>query len=112
MIELAIFYEGLERYNAAESLFVEALTNQKKVLGDEHPETLCSGHALAQVLRVKGGFAEAEALLRQTAETRRRVLGEEHPETLATMTELALTLWGPGRFEEAESIHRRTLDLH
>jgi len=104
-------YQALGLYDAAELQLRVAEAMCRAQLGDEHPDTLCSSHALARVLRVKGKFAEAEALLRRTAETQRRKLGEEHRETLATMTELALALWGPGRFAEAEEIHRRTLEI-
>jgi tetratricopeptide (TPR) repeat protein len=104
-------YQALGLYDPAEVQLRAAEALCQAQLGDEHPQTLRSNHALARVLRVKGKFGEAEALLRRTAETQRRVLGEDHPDTLATMTELALALWGPGRYAEAEAIHRHTLEI-
>ena len=104
-------YKALGLYAAAEKHVGAAQGILTNILGDEHPDTLRSNRALAELLRVRGGFAQTESLLRRTADTQLRVLGEDHPDTLTTMNELALALWGPGRFEEAESIHRRTLEL-
>ena len=74
-VTLGETYKALGIYEAAEGHLRAAQALRRKLLGDEHPDTLRSNRALAGLLRVQGAFAEAEALLRQTAETQLRVLG-------------------------------------
>ena len=54
---------------------------RKKVLSDEHPDTLSSMHNLAGVLYGQGKYEEAETMHRQTLAMREKVLGGEHPDT-------------------------------
>ena len=56
--------------------------SSRRVLGDEHPDTLTSMSNLAETLRAQGDLAGARALQERGAGGRRRVLGEEHPDTL------------------------------
>ncbi|MHC4115610.1 MAG: tetratricopeptide repeat protein [Planctomycetota bacterium] len=63
----------------------------RRILGEEHPNTLASMGSLAIVYEDQGRYDEAEKLHIKTLEIRRRVLGEEHPNTLASMNNLALT---------------------
>jgi hypothetical protein len=51
----------------------------KRVLGDEHPDTLTSMGNLALTYSNQGRWKEAEELEVQVIETRKRVLGDEHP---------------------------------
>jgi thioredoxin-like negative regulator of GroEL len=67
----------------------DALAIQRRVLGDEHPDTLDSMTELAKLLAREGRYDEAEKLLVAALAGRRRVLGENHPDTTATSQELA-----------------------
>ena len=69
-----------------EVLVVETM---KRVLGEEHPDTLMSMSNLASTYRKQGRRKEAEVLEALVMETRKRVLGEEHPDTLLSMANLA-----------------------
>jgi Tetratricopeptide repeat len=57
---------------------------RKRVLGQEHPDTLTSMANLASKYRNQGRWKEAEELEVQVKETRKRVLGQEHPSTLTS----------------------------
>jgi hypothetical protein len=46
----------------AESLSREALAARRRILGDDHPDSLKSMNALADILRAEGKHAEAEEL--------------------------------------------------
>jgi hypothetical protein len=62
---------------------------RKRVLGQEHPDTLTSMGNLASTYKNQGRWKEAEELNVQMMETRKRVLGQEHPDTLVNMNNLA-----------------------
>ena len=69
----------------AEKITRENLTIQRRVLGEDHRETLSSLNNLASLL---GDKPEAEACLREVIDKSRRVLGEEHPLTLNSIHNL------------------------
>jgi Tetratricopeptide repeat len=58
---------------------------RKRTLGEEHPDTLSSIHALAFLYSETGRWPEALRLMEQVVEARKRTLGEEHPDTLASV---------------------------
>ncbi|KAJ7831493.1 hypothetical protein B0H14DRAFT_2804494 [Mycena olivaceomarginata] len=73
-----------------EALEVVVMETSKRVLGEEHPETLTS------ITQSRGRWNDAE--------TSKRVLGEEHPETLTSIANLASTYWNQGRWNDAEAL--------
>ena len=64
------------------------VTARRRILGEDHPNTLTSRHNLASVLNQQGRRQPAEAEYRAVLDARCRVLGEDHPDTLATATAL------------------------
>jgi tetratricopeptide (TPR) repeat protein len=99
---MALLGDG--RYNEAEELFVQVMETRKRVLGDEHPDTLTSIANLASTYWNQGRWKEAEELQAKELEICSRVLGSEHPNTLTSMNNLALTYWNQGRWKEAEEL--------
>ena len=75
-------YNGLGDYTAAQPHLERAWEIGRRVLGEEHPNTLESMNNLAGLYMNQGKFAQAEPLLVKALEVSRRVLGEEHPDTL------------------------------
>jgi Tetratricopeptide repeat len=72
------------------------LADRRRVLGEEHPDTLASYAVLAWLEGLQGRYGQAEKLYRQVLADRRRVLGEDHPDTAATAGELAQVTTGRG----------------
>jgi len=70
---------------------VQVIETRKRVLREEHLDTLTSMTSLASTYRNQGRWKEAEELDVQVVETRKRVLREEHPSTLTSMANLAST---------------------
>ncbi|WP_405566925.1 tetratricopeptide repeat protein [Streptomyces sp. NBC_01167] len=62
----------------------DLLERQRRVLGDDHPDTLRAAANLAVDLAASGEVEAARALGEDTLERQRRVLGEDHPNTLRT----------------------------
>jgi serine/threonine protein kinase/Tfp pilus assembly protein PilF len=108
---MARVYDNLGLFERAEALQKEAFDARRRVLGDDHADTLWSMNALANVYVGRGRYAEAEALYRETLERRKRVLGPEHPDTLISMFNLALVRQRQGRAADAETLFRETLEI-
>ena len=64
---------------------------RKKVLGEEHPNTLTSMINLASTYRNQGRWNEAEKVEIQVLEMRKKLLDAQHRNTLASMGNLAST---------------------
>jgi hypothetical protein len=95
----------------AEQLFKRVMETRKRVLGEEHPDTLTSMANLASTYSNQGRWKEAEELKVRVMETFKRVLGEEHPSTLTSMANLAFTWNGQGRDIDALKLIKQCLDL-
>ncbi|CAN9174148.1 unnamed protein product [Alternaria alternata] len=102
-----LYSEG--RWKEAEELEVQVLQTRKRVLSDEHPDTLTSMNNLASTYSNQGRWKEAEELEVQVLQTRKRVLSDEHPDTLTSMNNLASTYSNQGRWKEAEELQVQVL---
>jgi hypothetical protein len=65
---------------------VRVIEIRKRVLGDEHPDTLTSMGNLATTYRDQGRWKAAEELRVQAAIGMIKILGMEHPHTHSTIT--------------------------
>ena len=102
-------YGALGLDQAAEDHLLRALDLRRRVLREEHPETLVSMKHVADLYWRQGRYVEAEELARETLELCTRVLGASDRETLATANTLAKVYSALGRLEDAEQLHRTTL---
>jgi Flp pilus assembly protein TadD len=87
----------------------QVLDASRRVLGEEHPDTLTSMNNLALTLWYQGDLAGARKIQEQELVICRRVLGEEHPDTLTSMNNLAETLRVQGDLPGARKIHEQEL---
>ncbi|WP_407661428.1 tetratricopeptide repeat protein [Frankia nepalensis] len=76
------------------NLFEDVLTDQVRVLGNDHRGTLATQHNLAQVYRAAGQIDEAVSLFEDVLTIQLRVLGADHPLTLAAREALDLARRG------------------
>jgi eukaryotic-like serine/threonine-protein kinase len=109
---LADRYEDLGLYDAALPLQERALATRRRILGDEHPDTLLSIRNLSVLLQSQGKLSEAEPFCREALEKTRRVLGEDHPATLVSINNLGSQLQQQARLDEAEPLLRESLEKH
>jgi hypothetical protein len=61
---------------------------RRRVLGDEHPNTLSSMHNLAYTLWSQSCHKEAVALIELCFQLREQVLGGQHPDTQSSLKAL------------------------
>jgi Flp pilus assembly protein TadD len=69
MHNLASTHKSQGRWKEAEELMMQVVETRKRVLGQEHPDTLTSMHNLALTYQSQGRWKEAEALMMQVMET-------------------------------------------
>ncbi len=89
MGRLAGWYSGQGRYDEAESLYLERLEILRRVLGEEHSDTLESIGDLAGLYFEQGRFDEVKSLVVKMVEVSQRVWDEGHPDMLEFMIGLA-----------------------
>jgi eukaryotic-like serine/threonine-protein kinase len=97
----------------AEALERKLMAMQRRVLGDDHPDTLATISELAFTLcEAKTNCDEGVRLNREVLEKQKRILGPEHRYTLVTMDNLALNLAEDGHLAEAETLQQESLKIH
>lgn len=97
-------------FAAAEDLHRQALALRRRLLGDEHRETLMSMNDLATVCSAQGRYDAAAELLEETVQLQRRALGPEHAHTLITTANLAGLRQRQGRLDEAAALFAEVLE--
>jgi Flp pilus assembly protein TadD len=89
MNNLAETRHDLGDLDGACELHEQALAGCRRVLGDDHPNTLISMNNLAMTRYALGDLDGAHELLEQAVAGYRRVLGDDHPTTLNSVNNLA-----------------------
>ena len=93
------------RHQAARELDEDTLARRRRVLGEDHPDTLASATNLVMLLGRVGEDQEARELAEDILARRRRVLGEDHPDTLAAAFQLVCALSELGEHHAARELN-------
>jgi serine/threonine protein kinase len=101
--DLAMFAEALP-------LQERALATRRKVLGDDHKDTLSSINNMGVLLQWWGKLSEAEPYLRECLERKRRVLGDDHKETVVAIANMGSHMIYLGKPMEAEPYYKEALE--
>ncbi|KAJ7240670.1 hypothetical protein C8J57DRAFT_1562065 [Mycena rebaudengoi] len=107
---LAWTHSKLGQLEKATELETSALEKQRELLGEDHPDTLCSMCNLAGTYTDLGQFTKAEAIELKVLEKRKQLLGVDSPDTLHISARLASTYCRMGRLEEAQALLVSVLD--
>jgi hypothetical protein len=86
------------------------LAERRRVLGEEHPETLTAMLDLADCLWAEGRLIAARKLEEQVVAGRRHHLGEKHFDTLKAIGKLAVTMAAQGELAEARQLQERMVE--
>ncbi|KAJ7803984.1 P-loop containing nucleoside triphosphate hydrolase protein [Mycena olivaceomarginata] len=108
---IQIVYDEGGWWKDAEALQVVVLEMRKRVLGEEHPETLTSMSDLTVIYQKQGRWKDAEALQVVVMEMSKCVLGEEHPYTLTSMGNLGATYYEQGHWKDAEALEVVVMEM-
>ncbi|MGH3883086.1 MAG: tetratricopeptide repeat protein [Pseudonocardiaceae bacterium] len=90
-------------------LLERAFTLDKRLQGEDHPDTLSSANNLASNLYALGQYKQARQLHEDTLTRDRRILGEDHPHALSSANNLAIDLDALGEHQQARQLHEDTL---
>jgi DnaJ-domain-containing protein 1 len=96
-------------YSAARELQEQVLAALRRVLGEEHPDTLLVMNDLGQTLYAQDDLSGARKLEEHVLAALRRALGEEHPDTLKAMGNLAQMLKAQGDLASAGKLQEQVL---
>jgi tetratricopeptide (TPR) repeat protein len=89
--------------------YAEVLVARRRLLGDEHPETLGTMQFLALLYQIQARYQDSEALYTEAMETGERIHGKGHAVTLGNLQGLGILYSIQGRHEKAEPILREAL---
>jgi eukaryotic-like serine/threonine-protein kinase len=103
-------YRQLGDYPAAVPHFERALEIRRRVLGEDHPDTLDTMNKLALAYKVAGKLDLALPLYQQTLTKRTAGLGPDHADTLTSMNNLARVYQALGQLDLALPLFVQTLD--
>ncbi len=106
---LAERYADLGLLQAALPLQERTLAIRRRVLGEDHPDTLYSINTMGTLLTELGEFTEAETYFREAVDKYRKTVGEDHAETISAIGNLGEVLRSQGKMEEAERYTREGL---
>jgi lipopolysaccharide biosynthesis regulator YciM len=98
---LVSVFRNKGEYDSALPLCEECLAKMKRVLGEDHPDTLTSLNNLAGLFESKGEYDRALPLYEECLAKRKRVLGEDHPDTLTSLDNLAFLFESKGEYDRA-----------
>ncbi|KAF1952875.1 hypothetical protein CC80DRAFT_495015 [Byssothecium circinans] len=103
MANLASTFWRQRRWNEAEDMLVRVMETRKRILGNEHPDTLTAMGNLAFMFKSQSRNKEAILLIEACFQLRKRVLGHHHPHTESSLE--SLNKW------QMESIDKRLMPL-
>jgi tetratricopeptide (TPR) repeat protein len=98
-----------KKFAEAEPMCRDVLERRRRVLGDNHPDTLIANNVMGLVLRRQDRDAEAIPYVRETLAISRRVNGATHPDTFLYAHNLGLLLMDQKQPAEAESLLREVV---
>jgi hypothetical protein len=86
------------------------LEERRRVLGEEHPDTLSAMLGFADCLWAQGRLIAARRLEERVVAGRRQQLGEDHFDTLKATGKLAVTMAAQGGLAEARELQERVIE--
>lgn len=104
-------YHALGYYEEAVTHKEAAWETRRRVLGEDHIDTLILQSGLATTYLKQSRFALAESLQTEAVEAMIRTVGEEDPRTLTYQNSLVGTYVYMGRYAEAESLAVHSLEI-
>ena len=113
---LGYYLQMIADYISARPYYEQALAINRKVLGEEHPDTASSLNNLGGLLHSKGDNDSARPYYEQALAIRRKMLGEEHPDTAGSLNNLGYLLEDMGDsigarpyYEQALAVYKKVL---
>jgi tetratricopeptide (TPR) repeat protein len=100
---------GIENLREASRIFEMVLTKRRKLLGENHPDTLSARHELSITRFQMGHEDEAAGEHAKVLSLRTKILGTHHPDTIKSKLDLAKVYQSLGDMGEAENLQLAAL---
>ncbi|MBI4852962.1 MAG: tetratricopeptide repeat protein, partial [Acidobacteria bacterium] len=107
---LGFLYNNKGEYSKAEPLLIQALDLRRKLLGDNHPNTILSFNRLATLYENMGEYSKAESICIQALDISRKVFGN-NISTAGLLNNLALLYDKKGDYSKVEPLYIQALDI-
>jgi non-specific serine/threonine protein kinase/serine/threonine-protein kinase len=104
-------YRDLGLHAQAIVQFQRALDLDRRVWGNEHPDTLAAAKSLGQAYYSAGKYPQAEAALAPAVEVSRRNLGTSNSQTRDAMSALGLVYVAEAKYELARPLLTEALEV-
>ncbi len=111
MLDLATALAQQGRFTVAETLQREALAIQRKLLGNDNPDTAWTLNNLAWILREQGNLTEAEGFQRQAVALAKKASKSEQLDVATSLVGLGNILVKEHQPSQAESSYREALAI-
>ena len=109
MLGVELYHQG--KYEEAKVFKLAAFEGQRRVLGEEHKNTLASMNNMGILLDKMKDYEGALGYYQQALRVQEKVLGKTHPDTLSTIYNMASSYQaGLKDFKKAEQMYRQALD--
>jgi tetratricopeptide (TPR) repeat protein len=108
---LAVNLSYQRKYDAAQPVLEKALEIRRRLLTDDHPDTVASFITVGFNLKAQGNYAAAQPLFEKALEISRRQLGDNHPVTAKSYTNLAVNLNAQGKYAAAQPLFEKVLEI-
>ena len=102
--------DSLKRPEEAMPYLQELVAMQRRMLGDDHPETLDTLKSMGSTLYSMGKFDEADPYYAEYLERNRRLRGDEHSDTVHAIYLMGRVLRKQGEFDESEKLYIECLE--
>ena len=100
-------YAASGRAKDAIGQYQRALSDQERMHGPDHPDTIAARASLASAYRSAGKQKDAIAQYERVLADRERISGADHPDTIAARANLAYAFRSAGRLREAVPLYER-----
>jgi len=108
LVTIASTMKGLGIFEKAEPPMQEGLAIRRRLLGDDHRQTIETMGEVGTLLAILGRLDEGERVLREGLERARTRLGSDDAETMNLLNRLGLSLHASSRYDESEQcLHTR-----
>ena len=105
-------FEGLDKYDEAEELFLEAIAIGKQQLGERHVEIINRMCDLGKLYMRLDKLINADRILKETLQMCFGTFGSHHPRTALVLGLLSSLLTQRQRYKEAETVATRAMAIN
>ncbi len=109
--KIATYLFQRARYEQAEMLYLRAISIQKQVLGEAHPDLALALTGLANTHHQQGKYQEVEVFYQEAISLTEASLGAEHQQLVLPLLGLAFFYQETNQYKKAEAMYRRALGV-